>query len=158
VSQALQLGGGVDEAILNCIHPAEPVAADKVAAVVDALVAELPELAYTYVLRSACGIIIPKVSRHLSALARANEPQVEQALPPTGRVTVEGKVLSIKDVESQYGWATKLMVDCAGYRLYGTMPSGVNATIGATVRFVATVEPKEVGFGFYSRPTVKGVK
>lgn len=158
VSHALELGGGVDEAILECIHPAEPVAADKVAAVVEALTAELPELAYTYVLRSACGIIIPKVSRHLSALARANQPQVEQVLPPEGRLTVDGLVLSIKEVETQFGWATKLLVDCGGFRLFGTLPSGLDAVVGGSVRFVATVQPKEVGFGFYSRPTVKGVK
>jgi hypothetical protein len=69
VVRALELGGGVDGNILDCINPvfAGQVPADRVQAVVDALVADLPELAYTYVLRSASGIIIPKVSRLLSA-------------------------------------------------------------------------------------------
>jgi hypothetical protein len=153
VVRALELGGGVDGNILDCIHPAESVPADKVRAVVEALVADLPELAYTFVLRSACGIIIPKVSRLLNAWAKANEPQVEQVLPPTGRVVVEGKVLSIKQVESQWGTVTKILIDCGAYRLFGTAPGHVvYDTRDAVVRFKATVEPKEVGFGFYSRP------
>jgi hypothetical protein len=155
VVRALELGGGVDGNILDCINPvfAGQVPADKVQAVVDALVADLPELAYTYVLRSASGIIIPKVSRILNAWAKADEPQVEQVLPPTGRVVVEGKVLSIKQVESQWGTVTKILVDCGAYRLFGTAPGHVvYDTRDAVVRFKATVEPKEVGFGFYSRP------
>jgi hypothetical protein len=154
VVRALELGGGVDGNILDCINPvfAGQVPADKVQAVVEALVADLPELDYTYVLRSASGIIIPKVSRLLNAWAKANEPQVEQALPPTGRVVVEGKVVSIKQVESQWGTVTKILVDCGAYRLFGTAPGHVVYDRDAVVRFKATVEPKEVGFGFYSRP------
>ena len=154
VVRALELGGGVDGNILDCINPvfAGQVPADKVQAVVEALVADLPELAYTYVLRSASGIIIPKVSRLLTAWAKALEPQVEQALPPTGRGIVEGKVVSIKQVESQWGTVTKILVDCGAYRLFGTAPGHVVYDRDSVVRFKATVEPKEVGFGFYSRP------
>jgi hypothetical protein len=125
VVRALELGSGVDGNILDCIHLAEEVPADKVRAVVEALVADLPELAYTYVLRSACGIIIPKVSRILTAWAKANEPQVEQVLPPTGRVVVEGKVLSIKEVESQWGTTLKVLLDCGGFRLFGSVPAHI---------------------------------
>jgi hypothetical protein len=155
VVRALELGSGADGNILDCIHTAEDVPAEKVRAVVDALVADLPELAYTYVLRSASGIIIPKVSRLLNAWAKADAPQVEQVLPPTGRVVVEGKILSIKRVESDWGVVSKALVDCGGYRLYGTLPGNLCSDVfdrNEVVRFKATVEPKEVGFGFYSRP------
>ena len=143
---------GVSEGVLNAIHPAVPTPADEVADLVEALRADNPEFGYDWVLRNACGVIIPKVSRILSDRARANDPVVEQVTPPAGRIVVEGKVLSIKQVESQWGIVTKILVDCGGYRLYGSAPSHVICDRDEVVRFKATVEPKEVGFGFYSRP------
>lgn len=115
-------------------------------------------LEFEYAKKRILALLIPAVNRIMTDRAKAERPVVEPALPPTGRVTVEGLVLSIKHVETQFGWAEKLLLDCGEYRLYGTLPSGLDAVTGGTVRFVATVQPKEVGFGFYSRPTVKGVK
>jgi hypothetical protein len=68
---------------------------------------------------------------------------------------VEGKVLSIKEVESQWGTTLKVLLDCGGFRLFGSVPAhirGGDLRRDEVVRFKATVEPKEVGFGFYSRP------
>lgn len=74
--------------------------------------------------------------------------------PQAGRHTVTGQVLNTKAVETQWGWATKVLVQCDGFRLYGTLPSSAyKPDSGDTVRFTATVEPKEPGFGFFSRPT-----
>lgn len=140
------------------------VAPEFVAEVLDALRNEpdsdrkIAGLEFDFAKKHVLALLIPAVNRYCANKAKANQPQVEQVLPPTGRITVEGLVLSIKEVETQFGWATKLLVDCGGFRLFGTLPSGLDAVAGGSVRFAATVQPKEVGFGFYSRPTVKGVK
>lgn len=141
----------------------EPADKALVADVLEALRADTSErriagLEYEYAKKRVLALLIPAVNRLLADRAKAEAPQVEPVLPPDGRLTVDGLVLSIKEVETQFGWATKLLIDCGGFRLYGTQPSGLDAVVGGTVRFVATVQPKEVGFGFYSRPTVKGVK
>lgn len=141
----------------------EPADKALVADVLEALRADTSErriagLEFEYAKKRVLALLIPAVNRLLADRAKAEAPQVEPVLPPDGRLTVDGLVLSIKEVETQFGWATKLLIDCGGFRLYGTQPSGLDAVVGGTVRFVATVQPKEVGFGFYSRPTVKGVK
>lgn len=141
----------------------EPADEALVADVLEALRADTSErriagLEFEYAKKRVLALLIPAVNRLLADRAKADKPQVEPVLPPDGRLTVDGLVLSIKEVETQFGWATKLLIDCGGFRLYGTQPSGLDAVVGGTVRFVATVQPKEVGFGFYSRPTVKGVK
>ena len=71
-----------------------------------------------------------------------------------GRQTITGKVISTKTVESMYGYTHKMLVEVDGgaLRLWGTNPQNGFA-VGHTVTFTAQVEPKELGFGFYSRPT-----
>lgn len=78
---------------------------------------------------------------------------------PAGRQQVTGTIRSIKWVENNYGGTTKMLVDCGSFRVYGTLPAGLDcAEVGDTVTFTATLEPgREVGFGFFSRPTVKKV-
>ena len=85
--------------------------------------------------------------------AEAQKPHVEAAMPPTGRVTLEGTVTSQKLVESDYGSVYKMILDCGAYRVWGTVPSGLAVGLGDKVRLTATVQPKELGFGFYSRPS-----
>jgi hypothetical protein len=46
-----------------------------------------------------------------------------------------------------------MVLDCGAYRVWGTVPSGLAVGLGDRVRLTATVQPKEVGFGFYSRPS-----
>jgi len=90
---------------------------------------------------------------------------------PAGRGEVEGVIVSVKNTSTQVGYRTvsqtKVLVQCDGYRLYGTVPSAVTAIAyrdgypadaasklqGLRIRFTATVQPKEAGFGFFSRPT-----
>lgn len=103
--------------------------------------------------------------RQRAALASA----VEQASLPkkrveSGRRLVEGRVVKLKQDErnSGYGYASrttsvlKALVQCDGYRLYGTVPSALAGTIavGDTLRVEAEVVEKEPGFGFFSRPRV----
>ena len=74
--------------------------------------------------------------------------------PQDGRRVITGQVLNTKQVESQWGYTTKVLVQCDGFRLFGSLPSSAVAPeAGTPVRFTATVEPKEPGFGFFSRPT-----
>lgn len=74
-------------------------------------------------------------------------------MPPEGRQVITGEVLSIKEHHGTFGFSLKLTVKCDGYRLWGTCPKGMGAERGDTVRFTATIQPKEKGFGFFSRPT-----
>ena len=74
-------------------------------------------------------------------------------MPPEGRQVITGEVIAIKPHEGAFGFSMKLTVKCDGYRLWGTCPKGMGAERGDTVRFTATIKPKEKGFGFFSRPT-----
>jgi len=85
--------------------------------------------------------------------AEAQKPHVEAVMPPTGRIVLEGTVTSQKLVESDFGSVYKMVLDCGAYRVWGTVPSGLAVGLGDRVRLTATVQPKEVGFGFYSRPS-----
>lgn len=79
--------------------------------------------------------------------------------PPTGKVTVEGEILSTKTVESAFGgWQVKMLVRLTGkeeIRVWGTCPSKLlgREIKGKRVRFTATFTPQEKGFGFFSRPS-----
>lgn len=77
---------------------------------------------------------------------------------PEGRRTVEAKIISFKTTESQYGVAYKMLVeieeDGGVYRAFGTEPSSLDAERGDVVKLTATFQPKERGFGFFSRPRV----
>lgn len=75
---------------------------------------------------------------------------------PTGRVTVEGTVLTIKVQDGPYGSVVKMLVKHeSGYKVWGTVPSGLNPEKGDKVRFTAMVEKSkdDPKFGFYKRPT-----
>jgi len=71
-----------------------------------------------------------------------------------GRVVCEGVIANIKTVYNEYGGSYRLLLQCKGFKLYGSLPKSLyDARIGDTVRFTATTTAKELGFGFYSRPT-----
>ena len=99
------------------------------------------------------------LARKLAAEAAAPpEDKVQDVMPPTGRVQLEGVILSLKEQEGAYGRQTKMLVQVdtpAGrFRVFGTRPSvAVVPVKGSRIRFNATVQPKEPGFGFFSRPT-----
>jgi len=79
---------------------------------------------------------------------------------PAGRVEIEGTVLSIKEYSLTVGYNTnvtslKALIQCDGYKLFGTLPASIveEAKVGDRVSLTATVKEKEAGFGTYSRPT-----
>jgi hypothetical protein len=91
---------------------------------------------------------------------RATERAAEQAeAQPVveGKITVEGKVLTIKWQDSDYGGSLKMLVaDDRGFKVWGTVPRSIDSVErGDHVRFNATVEASrdDETFGFYKRPT-----
>jgi len=111
------------------------------------------------------GSLSPKqVALAFKLAAEAAAPKVPERAPvrpPTGRVTVEGVVVSTKVVNTGYGDSFKMLVRVdtpeGTYRVFGTVPvaldAGPGGLKGRRVVFTATIEPKEPGFGFFARPT-----
>jgi len=82
--------------------------------------------------------------------ARADLPAFE------GRVEITGAVISTKEQESQFGVTWKMLVEHQdGWKVWGTIPSGINPEKGDKVSFTAKIEksPSDPKFGFFSRPT-----
>lgn len=72
------------------------------------------------------------------------------------RVELTGRVLTTKWQENAYGGSLKmLLLEERGFKLWGTVPSALNAGKGDDVTFTAEVEASEddEAFGFFSRPT-----
>jgi len=75
---------------------------------------------------------------------------------PTGRVVVTGEVLSVKLQDGYYGSTWKMLVkDDRGFKVWGSIPSSLDASRGCRVTFTAAIEPSndDDKFGFYKRPT-----
>jgi hypothetical protein len=75
---------------------------------------------------------------------------------PSGRTQITGKVLSIKMKETAFGMIHKMLVEniSEGWKVYGSVPSKVDITVGNTIEFdaVVTVSDNDTKFGFFSRP------
>jgi hypothetical protein len=95
---------------------------------------------------------------------RGPSPPVSEkprAQPPSGRATVTGTILGLKDVETDFGLTPKMLVEVEGpdgsaFRAFGTVPSsifGASLIRGRRVSFKATFAPSEDGFAFFTRPT-----
>jgi len=88
--------------------------------------------------------------------ARADaESAVEQAPVVEGRITIEGVVLAAYLKPSDYYDARWVMtvLDDRGFKVWGSIPSGINPNVGDKVRFTATVEASDDKFfGFFKRP------
>lgn len=98
------------------------------------------------------------VTRDAERLARFAEADGgdDREKVPTGRVQITGEVVSTKEVENDFGISWKMLVkDERGFKVWGTIPTGLKAHRGAKVTFAAAVEPSrdDEYFGFYKRPT-----
>lgn len=99
------------------------------------------------------------------AVVQAKREEEKQALidkgvsVPEGRIKVTGKVLSIKEVDGQFGLQIKMLVQSdEGWKVWGTLPSSLgDARVGTVVTFIGTVSASndDPVFGFFSRP-IKG--
>lgn len=77
---------------------------------------------------------------------------------PTGRGTVEGTILSVREQEGAYGFQIKVLVQAdEGWKVWGTLPRSLweDARVGARITFKATITASDDDpvFGFFSRPT-----
>ena len=94
----------------------------------------------------------------VEARRKAEEESRASASPcPTGRVEVEGTVLSLRWVSNEYGDTLKMRVQTdAGWTVYGTVPGIIEDDVerDTRVRFCATVTPSDDDqlFGFFKRP------
>lgn len=77
-----------------------------------------------------------------------------------GRYAVSGKVITVKEYSGHYGINYKMLVDCGNFRVFGSIPKALIREVGSPhdiagkeVSFTGTFEPKEKGFGFFSRPS-----
>jgi hypothetical protein len=99
------------------------------------------------------------LARKLAAeAATPAEEKPKVVMPPSGRVQLEGIILSLKEHEGAYGFQMKMLVEVttpAGcFRVFGTRPTAsVTPSKGSRIRFNAMVQPKEPGFGYFSKPT-----
>lgn len=99
------------------------------------------------------------LARKLAAeAATPAEEKPKVVMPPAGRVQLEGIILSLKEHEGAYGFQMKMLVEVttpAGcFRVFGTRPTAsVTPSKGSRIRFNAMVQPKEPGFGYFSKPT-----
>lgn len=89
--------------------------------------------------------------------ARAEE-RAAAAPVPTGKVCIEAEVVSIREIDGDYGLQHKMMLRGeGGWRLYGTVPGALVGAlqVGQRVRFSATIEAArdDATMGFYKRPT-----
>lgn len=93
-------------------------------------------------------------------IAAEREAQKAAAAPLpnfSGRVQVEGTILSKKGKDTRFGFVVKIVVQHVdGWKVYGTLPASLEkAEKGDSVSFMATVKisPDDSKFGFFSRPT-----
>lgn len=95
------------------------------------------------------------------AFARHDESKInaEKGIKaPSGRVTLVGTVVSVKDRESRYnrGTESKCTVRAeTGWLCWFTLPDGITRScVGQKIRLTATVTPsdRDPSFGFGARP------
>jgi hypothetical protein len=104
--------------------------------------------------------LVTKIANGLAERAERRAADATEAKPiPEGRRQVGGTVLTVKEQAFALGHGRhrttlKMLVQCDGYKLWGTVPSSIAGELGRgdVVTFVATVSRKESGFGLFSRP------
>lgn len=118
------------------------------------------------------GLVVSVIASYRRAQAEAAVKTDRPATPaPAGRVEVEGTVVNVKWVESQYGGSLKMLLEAdAGYRVWATVPKDLTmilverdngwqeyreVTVGERVAFTATLEPSadDATFAFAKRPS-----
>lgn len=160
----------------SCVVCAYPVTEQDLALAISAVewVASLSETeGYLANLRVAClsevtTKTVPLVAslaraydNHLQGEARrkARESERESEVVSdclTGRVEVTGVVTSTDSRANDFGVRYVMTVkDDRGFRVWGSIPSAINPSVGDRVTFTATVEKsdKDGTFGFYTRPS-----
>lgn len=99
-----------------------------------------------------------QTARAIARKAEADALRKSGVRAPSGRVTVKGKIVGFKTVESDvFGDTLKMIVQSVeGWKVYVTAPaSASNANVGDEVSFAAQLTPSQddVLFAFGKRPT-----
>jgi hypothetical protein len=114
--------------------------------------------------------LVDRIEHRAEIQAARDRQRLQEAMTaadcPSGRIDVEGVILSMREDESDYGVVTKCLVKTdAGYKVWGTLPVlyrmegtraySQDAAKGDRISFRATVtqSDKDSKFGFYKRPT-----
>ena len=96
-------------------------------------------------------------SRAAIAEQRRAEAEAADPIPAfDGRAQIEGEVVSVKGVDTHFGYTMKMVVKTdAGWKVYGTVPASIEVNRGDRVCFEAkvTVSRDDPKFGFLKRPT-----
>jgi hypothetical protein len=112
------------------------------------------------------------LQREADYKAQREQEAADAAPAPTGKIEVEGEIVSVKYKESQYGGAWKMVVKHeSGWKAWGTIPTAIfdqqraeaaegenpfaDALKGRRVAFTATLEASadDNTFAFFKRPT-----
>lgn len=110
--------------------------------------------------RNYIAVLLSKLTNRVQVETKQAEEKELAADCPTGTLVVEGTVLTTKLQSSPYGDTLKMLVKHAsGYKVWGSVPSGLYIDKGDIVRFTATIEcsKDDKKFGFFKRPR-KAVK
>jgi len=89
-------------------------------------------------------------------LAERDAAHAEGEDVPEGRLVITGTLLAMKWQESQYGRTLKMLVqDDRGFRVWGTVPSSLDANRNDRIQFTAAVtqSDRDSKFGFFKRPS-----
>lgn len=112
--------------------------------------------------------LLKQISQRAVKLEKRKEEWEAAAPCPEGRITVVGKVLTVKFKDTGFGMTRKILVQSEeGFKVWGSAPSSVKVPailgddepvsiqVGDRISFSAKVFPSkdDVKFGFYSRPT-----
>lgn len=98
-----------------------------------------------------------KHDNHAKLQQEREQERAAAADCPSGRIRVEGTVLSVKKQESVFGLVTKMTVKAKeGYIVWTTVPRSMSVEREQTVVFTATVTPSpdDKKFGFGKRPAI----
>lgn len=95
--------------------------------------------------------------RKLAHETRNPAPPEKHVDAPTGRCTFRGRIVSIKDHESQYGITPKLTIKVetptGSWLAWGTCPRDLEAARGDLIEITATLSHgRDKHFAFYKRP------
>lgn len=111
-------------------------------------------------------VLLDRIARRPEIEAERAARDAARADCPTGRLLIEGVILSTKTQDSdfsRFGVLKMLVEHATGFKVWGTVPQSLFTRPdgsayelkGSRVAFTATVKPsdKDPKFGFFSRPT-----
>ncbi len=111
--------------------------------------------------------LVDRIEHRAEIQAARDRQRLQEAMTaadcPSGRIDIEGVILSMREDESDFGVVTKILVKTdTGYKVWGTLPTTYDSSNnlvyvqkGNRISFRATVtqSDKDSKFGFYKRPT-----